>query len=274
MSRPEIDYDQISTAVDRQMQGWQRPPPNAVDIAIQLAPMAVLSFGPFKIGPGLSTEFAIALVAGDHVHNNPQAFEYQFDPLYPENYVRDWLDFSELADHARWARKVYDNPGVDTDGDGNRGEYMICNGDTVWVVGDGVPDFRADVPPPAPIVKVIPSQGKLVIRWNGYYSENFVDPFSLIKDFEGYRVYVGRDQRESSLSLISSFDHENYVRYTLVQLRSGEWDWISRETPFTLDSLRIMFGDPDFDPLLYTHYSPLEFGGGALLFYDDGCQSI
>ncbi len=266
MSRPEIDYDQITTAVNKTAQGWQPPPSNAIEVATELTPEAILSFGPLKLGPGLKTRLSMALVAGDNVHTDPNAFANHFNPEYPERYTDNWLDFSELAENSRWARKVYDNPGFDTDGDGNRGEYIICNGDTIWTVGDGVPDFRADIPPPSPLLKVIPTQGKLVIRWNGYYSENYIDPFSLIQDFEGYRVYVGRDERESSLSLISSFDRENYVRLTQVELPSGVWDWSSRELPFSLDSLKIIYGDPDFDPLLYSRHDPLVFGGERYYF--------
>ncbi len=267
MSRPEIDYDQITTAVDKTAQGWLPPPEHAAELAGGMfSSDAILSFGPLKLGPGLKIRYALALVAGDNVHTSPTAFEDRFNPDHPEWYTDRWLDFSELAENSLWARKVYDNPGYDTDGDGNRGEYIICNGDTVWTVGDGVPDFRADVPPPAPLVRVIPTQGKLVIRWNGYYPENYIDPFSQIQDFEGYRVYVGRDERESSLSLISSFDRENFVRYTQVELPSGVWDWSSRELPFTLDSLRLIYGDPDFDPSLYSRHDPFEFGGERYFF--------
>ena len=82
-----------------------------------------------------------------------------------------------------------------------------------------------------------------------------------MKDFEGYRVYVGRDTRRASFTLLSSFDFENYDRWTAVERADSTWVWKKLEQPFTLDSLRALYNAPDFDPLIYTREQPLEDNG-------------
>ncbi len=256
MSRPEIDYDQVYAAILQQ--GWMLPARHADEVAAGSGVAMLHSAGPFDLFPGQSAEFTFAFVGGENVHTDPTNFERNFIPSNPSAYLAN-LDFSDLALNARWAQWVYDNPGFDTDGDGYRGEYRICDGDTLWYQGDGIPDFRADVPPPAPLLHVYPSQGKLVYRWNGYNSETFVDPFTRIKDFEGYRVYMGLDQRESSLSMISQFDYPNFNRFVMRQKLNGTWDWQNKDLPLSLDSLRKFFNDPEFEPSLYPRTDPLKF---------------
>jgi hypothetical protein len=261
----EFDYDQIWAAVNQTQSGWLPPSEESRVLARGGYVTYMVSFGPFDLPSSLSAEFSLAIVAGDSVHHDPTAHEQLFDPYNPSPFY-DQLDFSSLAENTMWAKWVYDNPGVDSDGDGYFGEYRMCEGDTFWYRGDGVPDFRADVPPPAPEVKVIPSVGKLVIRWNGYLSETSIDPFTRVKDFEGYRVYVGLDSRKSSLSLLSSWDYENYNRHTLVQYASGAYKWVSRELPYMIDSLRILYADPDFDPLRWTRSDPLNYNDTIYYF--------
>ncbi|RLG43709.1 MAG: hypothetical protein DRN81_05990, partial [Thermoproteota archaeon] len=212
LSHLETDYDFMFTAIDHTSQGWLPPPSHIEEFLATGGYTTWLSLGPFDLPQKQSINFTIAIVGGDNVHHDPTAFERLFDPNHPEAFYNQ-LDFSELAANARWAKRVYDNPGVDTDGDGYYGEKRICNGDTTWYKGDGVPDFKADAPPPAPYTRIITQTGQLTIRFNGYYSETFVDPFTGVKDFEGYKVYCGLDERETSLSVLSSFDNENYNRY-------------------------------------------------------------
>jgi len=265
MSHPEVDYDLMTIAVDKQIDGWLPPPPDALDAARGDYPRVYLSCGPFKLGPGQTAPFTIAIVGGENFHHDPTAWDRLFDPYNPDRYYRQ-LDFSELARNVRTARAVYDNPGLDSDGDGYRGEYFLCNGDTVWTRGDGIPDFRADMPPSPPIVRVYTERGKLIIRWNGFFSETSVDPLTATRDFEGYRVYVGLDERSSSLTLMSSYDRQNYNRWTYTELANGESRWEQKEIPLTLDTLRVMYDDPDFEPLEHTRISPLEYEGTYYYF--------
>ena len=261
----EFDYDLLYTALDHSRSGWLPPPEDAADYARGWDSRFLLSFGPFDISPGQQLPVSFAWVGGENFHVNPSDFKNLFnDPHYPDNYYNS-LDFTELAHNSLWASWLYDNPGVDTDGDGFFGPPIVCCDsttglcDTTFCEGDGIPDFRGAGPPPAPKVRIVPSQGKLTVRWNGFYSENTPDVFSKIVDFEGYRVYVGRDNRATSYSLIASYDKEDYNRYRYVQIRADSADWKLEEIPFTLDSLRILFRDPEFDPLDYTRSRPFPF---------------
>ncbi len=53
-------------------------------------------------------------------------------------------------------------------------------------------NFVLPTPPPSPILKVIPGREKLTLRWDDS-PEEAVDPVTADKDFEGYRVYMSRD---------------------------------------------------------------------------------
>jgi hypothetical protein len=272
LSHEEFDYDLLFTAVDHTSEGWLPPPKNAESIASGFDARYLLSFGPFDISPGQKLPVSFAWVGGENFHVNPSDYEDLFeDRRDPWPYYRSF-DFSDLANNSLWASWVYDNPGVDTDGDGYFGPERICCDsitgicDTSYVAGDGVPDFRAAGPPPAPKLRVLPSEGKLIVRWNGFYSETTPDMFSRIIDFEGYRVHVGRDNRPASFSVVASYDREDYNRYRYEQSMGGSAEWVLEEIPFTVDSLRRMFGDPDFDPLLYTREKPFEFEGENYFF--------
>jgi hypothetical protein len=264
MSNGYRDYDQMTTALDHTDQGWLAPPSNAPSIADGHKPDYVLGVGPFDLGPGQSAHLTYAIVGGEDVHVNPTDFETYWDPYNPGAYYST-LDFTDLMTNARWAKWVYDNPGIDTDGDGYFGKFRECDGDTVWYEGDGVPDFRADIPPPSPKLKVIPSQDKLVIRWNGYYSENAIDPFTKIKDFEGYRVYMGLDDRESSMSTLITWDYQDYNRWYLKEKPNHTFDWVTGDLPLTIDSLRLLYGD-SFYPLVYTRDNPMHLNDSLWSF--------
>ncbi|MCH7948103.1 MAG: hypothetical protein IIC66_09935, partial [candidate division Zixibacteria bacterium] len=85
-----------------------------------------------------------------------------------------------------------------------------------------------------------------------------------IIDCEGYNVYIGRDDRESSFSLVASYDRANFRKFIfnpLLKPRPGYVMEISE--PYTLEELRCAYGSfPDpcgdslFDPLNYRPGSP------------------
>ncbi len=262
MSHPEVDYDQIFTTVDQGNEGWLPPPGDADLIASGSWGQAMLSFGPFELSPRENFSFTIAVVGGDNVHTNPNAV---FETYNPQPYY-DQLDFSELAANARWAQWVYDNPGVDTDSDGYFGEYRICEGETTWYKGDGVPDFRGNTPPPIPFTRFETEAGKIIVRWNGFLSETTKDIFSNLIDFEGYRVYCGLDNRKTSLALLTSYDKQDWLRRKYNKLGSGESRWFNDDPPFSLDSLRILHNNPDFNPDDYPRQRPLIDGDSAFYF--------
>jgi hypothetical protein len=271
MSHEEFDYDLLFTALDHSREGWLPPPEDAEVYARGYDTRFLLSFGPFDISPGQKLPVSFAWVGGENFHVNPLDFENLFDPDNPQEYYNS-LNFTDLAYNSLWASWVYDNPGVDTDGDDFFGPPIICcdsiSGlcDTIYCEGDGVPDFRGAGPPPAPKLRIIPSDKKLTVRWNGFYSETTIDAFSKIIDFEGYRVYLGRDNRPSSFAIVASYDREDFNRYRYVQITPDSTAWLLEEIPFTIDSLRSMFGDPEFEPLRYPRNKPFTFNDELYYF--------
>lgn len=264
MSNQEFDYDQCFTASINAVDTlWMFPPQEHVDDwADGRDTRYLLSFGPFQISPGEMLPVSFAYLGGKDLHRDVANGANL--PANPNVFYGN-LDFSDLALNSRWASWIYDNPGVDTDGSGYAGEYFLCpkdpampelGYDTVWTRGDGVPDFKGASPPPAPEFWVEPSVGSLVLRINGLESESTPDRFSRRIDFEGYRVYIGRDDREESYSMVGSYDRENYNKY----VRITASDWQLYDEPFSLQELRCLYGDScgdvTFDPLTYTRESP------------------
>ncbi len=255
LSNSEQDYGQLFAAEDYSDIGWL-PPATAVSNSVARGgdTRFLLSFGPFDIRTGDTLNLTCAYVAGEALHKDPTAFErfMEVSPPDPNGFLGR-LDFSDAAANAIWASWVYDNPGVDTDGNGTFGEFWeiadtLPDGsiviDTFWYAGDGVPDFRAATAPPPPVVRFTTRTGEVTLRWNGLISETAIDPFTKEADFEGYRVYMGRVRTLSSMALVESRDLLDYKRFY--------WDryvdrWICRWLPFTLAELKEIYGE-DFDP--------------------------
>ena len=293
MRHGEFDYDLLYTAQDHTWDGFMPPPEFAADIARGWDTRYLLSFGPFDIDPGERLPVSFAWLGGTNFHVGATDFSSSFDANNPDVFYRK-LNFNNLATNARWASWVYDTPGYDTDGDGYSGKMRICMldsvlvridtvvtgsdttfigiydptlSDTTWYEGDGVPDFRGAGPPPAPKVSILPAEGKLTVRWNGYYSETTRDIFSKLVDFEGYRVYIGRDDvSPASFSAVVSYDLENFSRYVYRLDDAGKMNWVLDEAPYSLDSLRIIYSDSLFDPLVYHRDNPMNFNGKSYYF--------
>ncbi len=274
----EFDYDQAYTAIVPINDPLWLPPPaeNAATYADGFDTRYLLSFGPFDIDPGERLPLSFAYIAGENLHTNPD--DVQSLPFDPAAFYAN-LDFSDLALNAVWAGRIYDNPGVDTDGDGYQGKVRLCcdggvaysldniidtstienidpsTCEFIWYEGDGVPDFRGASPPPAPDFWLETSPGNIRVRINGQRSETGYDVFTGSADFEGYRVYIGRDDRESSYSLLASYDKEDYDKYVWTGTEYRLFD-----IPFTIDSLRCLYGtsceDTLFDPLYYGQDNP------------------
>jgi hypothetical protein len=249
---------------------WKKPPQDiAENFSDGFVPELLLSWGPVTIYPGTSYRLIFAIVGGENLHVDPDNLANL--PDNPLTFTNN-LDFSDFVRNCLMAEWVYDNPGVDTDHDGYRGEFRVCvldsilsgnewlytKADTQWYKGDGVPDLRGAIPPPAPEFWLTSVHNGIHVRFNGHASETELDPFLNISDFEGYHIYLGRDEREASLSLVASYDRENYDKYFLNRsLLTPEWQLL--DIPFTLDDLRCLYGsgadpcaDSTFDPLTYT----------------------
>ncbi|MCB1046762.1 MAG: hypothetical protein KDC10_06130, partial [Calditrichaeota bacterium] len=78
--------------------------------------------------------------------------------------------------------------------------------------GDGIPDFQGPPPPPCPDMEVVTGDKWVELRWQrNSMSEAYVDPFSRVQDFEGYRIYAGNANFEADYTLLAEFDNVNYA---------------------------------------------------------------
>lgn len=277
MSNGEIDYDVLRTSeIGLTDPLWEAPSPYAVSILKDGDWVDCLySIGPFSIEAGGSLDIPLAIVGGENFHTLASNAD-NLEPGRIDQFMAN-VSFDDLVNNALNAEWVYDNPGFDTDSDGYAGKYRVCvldsifrdgrwipsRADTTWYRGDGVPDWRALTPPLPPKVWLIPTLNGIRVRFNGAESETRVDPFTQVLDFEGYNIYVGRDEREASLSLAASYDRENYEKWVWDPDEGLTGDWINRENPMTLELLRCLYGsgtdrcaDSTFHPLSFDRTNP------------------
>ncbi len=73
-------------------------------------------------------------------------------------------------------------------------------------------NLNIPLPPPSPQLLVTPGLNKLTLRWTDA-PEDFVDPESGTKDFEGYRVYISESRLESEFLPILEADVVDSVFY-------------------------------------------------------------
>ena len=107
MSHPEIDYNQIEIAIHDSSDGWVPPlPQQIVNFSGGFDTRYLLSFGPFDLPPGDSITLAVAMVAAEGLHVNPDDWEDNFDLFNPGQFQQT-LDFTELLLHCRRADSVF-----------------------------------------------------------------------------------------------------------------------------------------------------------------------
>ena len=273
----DIDYDQVFAAtISPDDTVWMSPPPEmARDMADGYETRYLLSVGPFNLAPGESVPLTFAYVGGKNFHTDPNNVldNLPFDPR--RFYER--LNFANLTNDAVYASWIYDNPGVDTDGDGFAGQFTICNSDTVWSTGDGVPDFRAAFPPPRPELAVTPLVEGLLIRWNGLASETTRDLFSRRPDFEGYNVYLRRID-DPNWQRIANYDLDSYFKMAWDFEISG---WRPQPYGMTLSELRCLYAgggceDASWSPNTYSSSAPYILPGASdsiFYFVPVGCNA-
>lgn len=260
MTNGEIDYGSSYAAVDMTADGWIPPFHNEavrLDMADGDTSMNfMLSIGPIEepLLPGDSINFAYAIFMGDDFHYDPFNRERNFRSDNPERYLKG-LDYSKLISAAQWVGWYYDNPGIDTDGDGYAGEFYLvdCNGrdcDSVYFSGDGVPDYKGPLPPPPPDdleTETFPT--KIIARWTGRAPEFARDRHARRPDWEGYKVYVAEHDTARGWSLLASWDREDWVRYSYNDVKET---WVKNSHAKTLDQWRRELNDPEFDPRDHT----------------------
>lgn len=105
---------------------------------------------------------------------------------------------TELHSHADWCQKAYN--GEDKNGNGR-----LDPGEDID--GDGVLDrYLLPAPPNIPITRAVNENRRVTLYW-ARNSESSIDPITLVRDFEGYRIYrtnAGADI-DPSKPLLSSF---------------------------------------------------------------------
>jgi hypothetical protein len=275
MRNGEIDYSQPFMAkIQVNDPDWSYPNP---EVAAQLAKggdgFYLMSLGPYELEPNSSIDIPWAFVGGESLHVDLWNAHLNLTFGYkPDKYMAG-LNFEPFATNAVWASRIYDNPGVDSDGDGYAGKFRLCildsaliEGvwqytvvDTTYYEGDGVPDWRAATPPPAPKVWLRPSVNGIIVRFNGYQSETSRDFLSGLVDFEGYHVYVGRDDRESSLAMACSYDFENYDIYAYNPAKKPRAGYELVGIPASAKEIRCRFSAAD-NPCDDTLLNPADHG--------------
>jgi hypothetical protein len=156
MSGGRIDPDQVCDGVEY---------PPGVDSISDTRHM--ISFGPHELAFGETLEVVWAFVGGERFHNGHGWCEWEF---------------ADLIMNGNRAYAVYDNPGIDTDSNGYFGDYMIIDDDTLYLTGDGVPDYKeCDFPPwnPCDMIVGINEQLPGVSDRRLELGQNSPNPFSI-----------------------------------------------------------------------------------------------
>ena len=259
LSNGEFDYDQVFTGTIGLADPVWAYPNQAIaqNVSNGYDTRYLLSFGPFVVRPGETLPFVLAYVAGEYFHVQPDNARDNLYLAYNPGAYYSNLNFQDLIYNSLWAEWIYDNPGVDTDSDGYAGEFLICYGDTMWVGGDGVPDYRAADAPPGPVTWLDGHPRKLHVRFNGLRSETAEDIFSHRTEFEGYNIYLSSDGSPGSFAKVATYDAEDFIKYVE---RYGRWEVI--DDPMSLRDLRCAYGascdDESFNPLDYTAENPYQ----------------
>jgi len=302
MRHKEFDYDQLFCAVDHTDEGWLPRDPQSPNFADGYDTRYLLSFGPFNIEPGEVLPISFAYVAGDNFFSDCEAFD-NFDSQHPENYYST-LDFSDLGKNAVWASWIYDNPGVDTDGDTeNFGKFRVCGydsayictydttqldplivdttcgyeytqADTFWYEGDGVPDFRGASPPPPPELWVVDTTGDtLGTKVIGRINE--ANQGEIVIRWNGFESETTRDVFSNEL------DFEGYrVWVSLTPSASGftrissydvedynRWVWNSGRGAWELKETP--FKIEDLEAIYGAGFDPLSYDRDNPLYWND-----
>lgn len=155
MSNGYIDPDQVCDGVEY---------PPGVDSINDTRYM--ISFGPHELAFGETLEVVWAFVGGERFHNGHEWCEWEF---------------ADLIMNGNRAYAVYDNPGIDTDSNGYFGDYMIIDDDTLYLTGDGVPDYKeCDYPPwnPCDMIVGVEEEFSKASGRSSELRQNFPNPFS------------------------------------------------------------------------------------------------
>lgn len=188
-------YERMTTGLNN-YQTW-REWPGAIG---PLNRSMLLSTGPFlEVNPGDSVKFTFAIICAEKYGSAP---------------MQDDLEISRknLYLNSQWAKISYD--GEDKNGNG-----ILDPGEDLWPYNGILDRYKLPEPPPPPVVKLVPGDGKVDVYWDDQ-PEHFIDPVTGSEDFEGYRIYRARLTNENQgiglkqlFELIGQYDIIDSIGY-------------------------------------------------------------
>lgn len=275
MSNGEFDYDQIYCNLDWRPQGWvANTAQDPADLANGYDTRYLYSFGPFdSIAAGATLPLTVGYICGANLHKDPMNYQLNLRSRTTDrNAINAYygnLNFNDFATNAQWAEWVYDNPGRDScyvngswevDGDSGEFSWVYSNNgrdsSKFWTKGDGCADFQGPPPPPSPRLNVNTDRGYVEITWSsenpalyGPSPEDFIDPFSGRKDFEGYKIYISYD--ELNWTPRGQYDRIDWIPVTRDSTRADSlspWEkyWaINKDKIYPLTTDEVLTLDPN-----------------------------
>lgn len=154
----------------------------------------LVSVGPFKrLAPGESVEVSFAIVMAKKLEDGL--------PNGANNLKQQTI----LRDNANWAQVAFNGEDKNFNGQLDPGEDADGNGK--------ITRFILPAPPNIPKTRVITGEHKIDVYWSNN-AEASVDPITLEKDFEGYRVYLSQ----------MGFDVTKVQSLATDLKRAGDWD--------------------------------------------------
>jgi hypothetical protein len=81
-------------------------------------------------------------------------------------------------------------------------------------LGDGIPDFQGPPPPPCPDMRIETGGDFVELIWTrASMDDSYLDPFSHVQDFEGFRIWVNNTSIDDEFTLLDEFDNVNFAYF-------------------------------------------------------------
>lgn len=185
----------------------------------------LVSVGPFRsLAPGESFEVSYAIVLGKKLEDGQPN---SANNLYQQTIIRE---------NADWAQVAFNGEDKNFNGKLDDGEDADGNG--------SITRFILPAPPDIPKTKVVTGENKIDIYWSNN-AEASVDPITLEKDFEGYRVYMTQ----------LGFDVTKVPDLAKDLKRVGDWDLSGNQ----------LFNETGFEKIRLDN--PVRFDGDSNTYY-------
>lgn len=192
-------YQKMTNGMNNLASWLPKPNPDGTSLVEQLNNAGnradLVSVGPFpRINPGDEINIAFAIVLGKKFEDgNPNG---ENNPNQQSIFIRN----------ADWAQTAYNGEDVNFNGILDEGEDANNDGKLTR--------FTLPSPPDVPQTRVEANDTTIELYWtdNAEYS---IDPISLTRDFEGYRIYLSKfgsdvttssDDLRNNLNLVAEFD--------------------------------------------------------------------